>query len=99
MKRFMNIIDEENNTGKYEILCSFDSGMTLKSYVFYTDDCKDDEGKIVILTGAYEQIDENTLKVDKNLTNEEFEMISNVMNTLIEQVIKLREKNEENSVN
>lgn len=80
----MNIIDEQNNMGKYEIFCSFDSNMTNKSYVLFTDYCEDENGKLIIQAGKYDVVNEDTISVDKNLTDDEYEMVSDVMNNLID---------------
>ena len=88
MKKIMNIIDEQNNKGRYEIFCSFDSNMTNKSYVLFTDHCVDEEGKLIIQAGRYSLIDDDTIKVDKNLIQEEYDMIANVMKGLIDKANK-----------
>lgn len=84
MKKIMKIIDDENITEKYEIFCSFDSSMTKKSYVVYTNRMNTEDGKTVLYAGTYEKIDDGTLKVDKRLSSEENKMITN----LIENTIK-----------
>ena len=91
MKKIVNIIDEENNEGKYEICFSFDSKETQKSYVLYTSSKLDEFGKLIIQAGKYEVINEDTIKVDRNLTQEEFEMISQIM----KEMINLANKNDE----
>ena len=84
MIKLMNIIDEENNEGKYEVFFRFESKNTKDNYILYTDYNKDDSGKIIIQAGKYEKIDENTLRVDRNMTKEEFEMISQIMSKMID---------------
>lgn len=96
MKKIMTLIDEENHAEKYEIFCSFDSDMTGKSYVVYTGYYEDDKKQLVLNAGRYEVIDENTLKIDKNLTKEENQMISDIMKNIFEQAEKLdKEKKED----
>lgn len=88
MKKVMNIIDDENKSGKYEIFCTFDSAMTNKSYVIYTEYIEDENGSLIMNAGSY--IEENDyLKVNKKLTHEENEMISSVMKNIIDQVGKI----------
>ena len=84
MKKIMNIVDENNNREKYEIFCTFDSNITNKSYVLYTDHHVDEEGKLIIQAGRYNLIDNETISINKNITKEEYDMISNIMNSLID---------------
>jgi len=96
MKDVMTLIDEENNSDRYEIFCSFDSEMTGKSYVVYTGYYEDEKGQLVLNAGSYEVIDEDTLKIDRNLTHEENNMLSDIMKNIFEQIDRMdREKREE----
>ena len=70
---------------------SFDYKETQKSYVLYTSSKLDEFGKLIIQAGKYEVINEDTIKVDRNLTQEEFEMISQIM----KEMINLANKNDE----
>ncbi len=88
MKRVMKIIDENNNEGKYEIFCTFDSELTHKSYVIYSGYYQDIEGNLLMQAGSYQKQD-GYLKVDTRLTHEENEMISDVMKNIIDQSKKL----------
>lgn len=88
MKKIMNIIDEENNSGKYEIFCTFDSELTNKSYVIYTGHYEDEDGSLIMRAGSYIESAEG-LKVNKNLTHIENEMISNVMKNILDQAQKI----------
>ena len=49
MKRVVKIIDQDNNEEKYEVLCTFESGMTNKNYVIYSGYHEDKEGKLLVL--------------------------------------------------
>lgn len=88
MKKNMKIIFDQEEPKKYEIFCSFDSDLTKKSYVLFTDYCEDGKGQLLLHAGKYEQIDEDTLKVDKKLDKLEYEMVSEIMNKLIENAKK-----------
>lgn len=97
MKKIMTLIDEENHSDKYEIFCSFDSDMTGRSYVIYTGYYEDDKGQLVLNAGYYEEIDEDTLRINRNLTHEENQMISDIMKNIFEQAEKLdKEEKEKN---
>ena len=95
MKSSMNVIDEENNIGEYRIICTFDSEFTGKSYVIYTDNKKGEDGKLLIMSGSYEKKDENTIRVDRNLSNGEYEMISEIMKNLIKKAEEYKNENED----
>ncbi len=87
MKRIVNIVDEENNEGKYEIFCSFDSEITGKSYVIFTEYTESPSGTLLMKAGSYKE-ENDKLYVNTKLTAEENEMISNVLNTIINQATK-----------
>lgn len=95
MKKVMTLIDEENHSDKYEIFCSFDSDMTGRSYVIYTGYYENDKGQLVLNAGYYEQIDEDTLKINRNLTHEENQMISDIMKNIFEQAEKMDKEKKE----
>lgn len=82
MKKVVKIIDQDNNEDKYEVLCTFESGMTNKNYVIYSGYHEDKDGKLLVQAGSYTEKD-GYYNVDTDLTHEEYEMISNVMNNLI----------------
>ncbi len=83
MKKFVNIIDKNGNKSRVEVLCSFDSDMTNKSYVIFTDYSENQDGDLLMQAGKYEDIDSENLKVDKNLSDDEIEMVNEVMSRLI----------------
>lgn len=99
MKRTVTIINEEGNSEKYEVFCTFDSEMTGKSYVIYTGYYEDDNGQLLVHAGSYEKIGEDTLRVNRNLTHEEHEMISTIMNDLIKGAKESLEKEKKDSEN
>lgn len=88
MKKVMRVIDEEKNSGEYEVFCTFDSGLTNKSYVLYTEYGEDKDGNILMHAGSYVKNEEDVLIVDKRLTEQENEMISTLMESIIEQAKK-----------
>ena len=50
----ISIIDESGNTIICDILFTFDSAETNKSYVVYTDNSKDDFGNIKVYANTYD---------------------------------------------
>lgn len=99
MKDIMTIINEENEKGKYEIFSSFDAAITGKSYVIYTGYYENENKQLVLNAGTYEVIDEDTIRVNRNLTRDENVMLTNIMNNILEQFEKMTEekKNKENN--
>jgi uncharacterized protein YrzB (UPF0473 family) len=87
MKKTMNIIINQEKAQKYDVLCSFDSKLTNCSYVIFTDYYEDEKGQLIFSAGKYEQIDKETIRVDKNLTDIEYDMVSEVMNKMLGNVI------------
>mgnify|MGYP001102987951 CR=1 FL=1 len=96
MKSVMTIINEENESGKYEIFSSFDAEMTGKSYVIYTGYYENENKQLVLNAGSYEIIDEDTIRVDRNLTPEEHKMLTDIMNNILAQFEKLAQENRKN---
>lgn len=90
MKRIMEIIDENNNRGKYEIFCTFNSDITNKDYVVYAELEEDEDGMIEMHAGTYIQ-EGDILIVDTRLTHEENKTISVLVKNIIEQVKKIKE--------
>ena len=96
MKDIMTIINEENEKGKYEIFSSFDAGITGKSYVIYTGYYENENNQLVLNAGSYETIDEDTIRVDRNLTHDENVMLTDIMNNILEHFAKITDENNEN---
>ena len=74
----------KNNEGKeveYEVLFTFDSDETNKSYIVYTDDSKDDEGKVRVFASSYVPGDEITelLPIE---TEKEWKIIDTILDEL-----------------
>lgn len=90
MKKVVRIIDQDNKDEKYEVLCTFESGMTNKNYVIYSGYYEDKEGKLLVQAGSYTEKD-GYYDVDTDLTHEEYEMISDVVNKLVNRAEKNRE--------
>lgn len=85
MKKVMKVIDEEKNSGEYEVFCTFDSGLTNKSYVLYTQYAENKDGSVLVHAGSYTK-DGDVLMVDKRLTQQESEMVSTLIKSMLEQV-------------
>lgn len=96
MNKKMVITDEENVTGEYLVFCTFDSALTGKSYVVYTNELVDDKNTMLLLSGSYKKVGENHLRVNKKVTPKEKEMLEKIVKLIIKQA---KDVAEENSVN
>lgn len=92
---------ENNNTFKVinddgqEILCdilfTFDSEETKKSYIVYTDNSYDKDGNIQVYASIYDPKQDNP-KLDPIETEQEWKIIETILNTLQEEIKKKTNK-------
>lgn len=87
-----------NNEGKEitcDILFTFDSDETKKSYIVYTDNSKDESGNIQVYASIYDPKMENP-KLDPIETDQEWKIIETILNTLQEEIKKKAEESSNN---
>lgn len=85
----------ENNTFKFineqgievtcDILFTFDSEETNKSYVVYTDNSKDEEGNVQVFASVYHPGEQNS-KLEPIETDQEWKIIETILDTLQEEI-------------
>ena len=84
------IVNEQGESLECEVLFTFDSDETNKSYIVYTDNTKDDEGNLKVYANTYDPKGE-----DPSLTpiteDKEWQVIENILASLHE---KLESENE-----
>ena len=89
-----------NNEGKEvtcDILFTFDSEETKKSYIVYTDNSKDEEGNVQVFASIYDPTQQNP-KLEPIETDQEWKIIETILNTLQEEIKKkAEESNNENN--
>ncbi len=95
----------ENNTFKVvndqgveitcDILFTFDSDETKKSYIVYTDNSKDDDGNTQVYASIYDPKMEN-LKLEPIETEQEWKIIETILNTLQEEINKKSNESDNN---
>ncbi len=100
-------MDSNNNTFKVindegqEILCdilfTFDSEETKKSYIVYTDNSKDEEGNVQVFASIYDPKQDNP-RLEPIETEQEWKIIETILNTLQDE-IKKKVSNEEGQNN
>lgn len=91
----------ENNSFKFineqgvevtcDILFTFDSEETKKSYVVYTDNSKDAEGNIQVFASVYHPNEQNS-KLEPIETEQEWKIIETILDTLQEEIKKKSEE-------
>ncbi len=81
------VINDEGREIVCDILFTFDSEETKKSYIVYTDNTKDDEGNIQVFASIYYPGTEST-KLDPIETEQEWKIIDTILNTLQDEIKK-----------
>ena len=91
----------ENNSFKFineqgvevtcDILFTFDSEETKKSYVVYTDNSKDEEGNVQVFASVYHPEEQNS-KLEPIETDQEWKIIETILDTLQEEIKKKTEE-------
>ncbi len=81
--RYFTVTDKEGNTIEYEILFTFDSDETGKSYIVFTDHSLDEEGSIVTYAAVYDKNGE-VLELQDIETEQEWNLIENLLSSIEE---------------
>lgn len=83
-----NTIKVTNDKGE-EVICdilfTFDSDETGKSYIVYTDNSKDENGKVRVFASIYTPSDEK-MKLEDIKTDKEWKVIETILETLQEEI-------------
>lgn len=95
-KNSFTLIDENGNETVYDVLFTFDSDETNKSYIAYTDNTKDPHGNVQVYASTYDPNDPNS-KLEAIETEKEWKVIETVLETLQEEVKKKQEEMMNNS--
>ena len=81
------VINEEGREIVCDILFTFDSEETNKSYIVYTDNSKDEAGNIQVFASIYDPKQESP-KLEPIETEQEWKIIETILNTLQEEIQK-----------
>lgn len=84
-KNTIKVYDEEGNEVICDILFTFDSEETNKSYIVYTDNTKDENGKVKVYASIYDPNDEK-MKLEEIKTDKEWKVIDTILQTLQEEI-------------
>ena len=82
-KNQFTLIDEEGKEVVYDVLFTFDSEETNKSYIVYTDNTLDEDGNIQVYASTYQKGEGTSAKLDP---------IETILNT-IQETVKDKEEN------
>ena len=77
-ERFFTVTDNKGNTVEYEILFTFDSEATNKSYIVFTDNEEDDSGSLNTYAATYNK-DGNKLELNDIKTDKEWDLIESLL--------------------
>ena len=84
-KNQFKLVDENGKETIYDILFTFDSEETNKSYIVYTDNTTDTDGNIQVYASIYYPGSETT-KLDPIETDKEWKIIETILSTIQEEV-------------
>ena len=84
-QRTFTITDNNGKTIEYEILFTFDSDETKKSYIVFTSNEKDDAGNIITYAATYEK-DGSKLELNEIKTEKEWVLIENLLSQIEDKI-------------
>ena len=83
-KTKFTVLDENGNEVECEVLFTFDSEETNKSYIVYTDNTTDEEGKTKVYASIFNPNDEKTELIPIE-TDREWKIIETILETIQEE--------------
>jgi len=84
-KNQFTLIDDNGKEVVYDVLFTFDSDETKKSYICYTDNTLDKDGNIQVYASVYYPGAE-TSRLDPIETDKEWQIINTILSTIQEEV-------------
>ena len=81
--RYFTVTDQSGSTVEYEILFTFDSDETKKSYIVFTDNTTDEDGSIVTYAATYDKTGES-LELQDIDTDEDSNLIEHLLSNIEE---------------
>ncbi len=81
--RYFTITDKDGKVVEYEILFTFDSEETSKSYIVFTDNSYDEDGNIITYAATYAK-DGETLELNDIETDKEWNLIESLLASIEE---------------
>ena len=87
LENTFKIINDNGEEVMCDILFTFDSEETKKSYIVYTDNSKDKDGNVQVFASIYDPKQEDQ-KLEPIKTEQEWKVIETILNTLQEEIRK-----------
>ena len=87
LENTFKIINDNGEEVMCDILFTFDSEETKKSYIVYTDNSKDKDGNVQVFASIYDPKQEDQ-KLEPITTEKEWKVIETILNTLQEEIKK-----------
>lgn len=84
------LIGEDGKEVTYDILFTFDSDETNKSYIVYTDKSHDEKGQIQVYASIYDPKNPNS-KLEAIESEKEWKVIETILSTLQDEIKKKQE--------
>ena len=84
-KNTIKVYDDAGNEVVCDILFTFDNEETKKSYIAYTDNTKDKEGRVRVYASTYDPKDPS-MKLEEIQTDKEWKVIDTILETLQEEI-------------
>ena len=97
-KNTFKVINDEGQEIVCDILFTFDSEETKKSYIVYTDNSRDPEGNIQVFASIYDPKQENP-RLEPIETEQEWKIIETILNTLQDEIKKKTSNQNDNEGN
>lgn len=86
------VINDDGQEITCDILFTFDSEETKKSYIVYTDNSRDAEGNIQVFASIYDPKQDNP-RLEPIESEQEWKIIETILNTLQDEIKKKTEEN------
>ena len=87
MENTFKIINDNGEEVMCDVLFTFDSEETKKSYIVYTDNSKDENGKIQVYASIYDPSDKSK-KLEEIKTDREWQVVNTVLESIHEELNK-----------
>ena len=84
-KNTIKLTNEKGEEVVCDILFTFDSDETNKSYIVYTDNTKDENGKVRVFASIYDPSDPK-MKLEDIKSDKEWKIIETILETLQEEM-------------
>ena len=82
----IRVINEKGEEVTCDVLFTFDSEETKKSYIVYTDNSKDENGNVQVFASTYNPKEEKITSLGPVETEKEWKLIEAVLDSIQEQV-------------